>query len=153
MNRRTQRGVLASVALTLAGVAVAADAPRVSNAWARATSPGAAVGAVYLSIEGAARPDRLLGGASPRASSVELHAVDASAGVTRMRPAGAMDIPAGGRVELAPQGTHLMLLGLTAPLRAGESLPIALRFEHAGEIDIEVEVRAATSGNGTVPRT
>jgi periplasmic copper chaperone A len=149
MTRWRRRGMLAFTVLATAGLAAAADAPRVSDAWARATPPGATVGAVYLRIEGGSTADRLLGATSPRAKRVELHAVDTSSGMSRMRPAEGVDIPPGARVELAPHGLHLMLLGLESSLRAGESLPLLLRFERGGEAAIEVEVRSATAGDGS----
>jgi hypothetical protein len=40
-----------------------------------------------------------------------------------------------------------MLLGLTAPLRAGERLPLTLRFERGGEREVSVQVRDATAGD------
>jgi copper(I)-binding protein len=146
-------GIMAYTCLAVAGVATAADVPRVSNAWARATPPGVTVGAVYLRIDGGPAPDRLLGASCPRAERVELHAVDRASGMARMRRADGVAIPAGGRVELAPQAVHLMLLGLESPLRAGETLPLTLRFERGGEAAIEVEVLAATArdGSGTRP--
>ena len=148
MIRRLQC-VLACVATVAATVATAADAPRVTDAWARATPPGTPVGAVYLRIEGGAVPDRLLAATSPRSQRVELHTGVASEGMTRMRAVPALEIPAGERVELKPQGLHLMLFGLTGPLRAGETLPLTLRFEHGGDASVEVQVRAATAGHDT----
>ena len=56
-------------------------------------------------------------------------------------------VAAGGRrpfealcVTLAPQGLHVMFMGLEAPLAAGASIPATLVFERAGEIAIEFEV-------------
>jgi hypothetical protein len=42
-----------------------------------------------------------------------------------------------------------VLVGLTTPLHAGETVPLTLRFERAGEVTIRIEVRAATAGNGS----
>jgi copper(I)-binding protein len=36
----------------------------------------------------------------------------------------------------------MMLFGLKAPLRAGESFPLELRFEKAGKILVQVNVEA-----------
>ena len=36
-----------------------------------------------------------------------------------------------------------MLMGLTAPLVAGEDLPLTLEFEHAGRIEVVAKVRPA----------
>jgi copper(I)-binding protein len=133
--------------LTTVGQTLAAEAPRVSGAWARATPPGATVGAIYLRIEGGAEADRLIGAATVRAARVEFHGTGEIDGVVRMRATAAIEVPAGRQIELAPQGPHLMLLGLTAPLRAGERLPLTLRFERGGEREVSVQVRDATAGD------
>jgi copper(I)-binding protein len=116
----------------------------VADAWARATPPGVDVGAAYLSIHGGDRDDRLLAAATVRAKIVELHTVIDEGGVARMRPLEFLDVPAGKRVVLEPQGTHLMLIGLTGPLVAGEELPLRLQFAEAGDIEITVLVKPAT---------
>jgi hypothetical protein len=137
------------LALTLARVAAPADAadtaPRdvsVSAAWARATPPGLAVAAVYLTMHGGAQADRLVGAATPRAAMAQIHIVSEDAGMTRMRPTEGVAVPARQSVTLAPQGTHIMLMDLPRPLVAGERFPLTLVFEHAGKLAVEVEVRA-----------
>ena len=79
---------------------------------------------------------------------VELHTteVDAAA-VARMGAVEAVEVPPGATVALAPQGTHVMFMGLTAPLVEGERVPAVLVFEKAGEVAVEfaVEARAATT--------
>jgi copper(I)-binding protein len=57
-----------------------------------------------------------------------------------MRMLDKLTIPAGGKLEMKPGGTHLMLMGLTGPLKAGESLPLTLTFEKAGAATVPVEV-------------
>jgi copper(I)-binding protein len=57
-------------------------------------------------------------------------------------------VPAGKRVTLAPQGTHLMLMGLARPLAGGERFQVTLRFERAGTREISVQVVAP---GGTPP--
>jgi copper(I)-binding protein len=39
-----------------------------------------------------------------------------------------------------------MLLDLRAPLQAGQSFPVTLRFERAGEVQIQVEIRSPRPG-------
>lgn len=145
MNICLQRGPALLVLLSLAAVARAGDAPSVSDAWARATAPGVNVGAAYMVIEGGAQPDRVLDASSPRAEMVQLHTVEEQGGVAKMRPIEAIDVPAGQRVELAPKGTHLMLMGLDGPLVAGQSFPVTLRFATAGEQTVTVLVKPATA--------
>ena len=141
MNRRRVPGWLFCAVLAAAGLAAASDGPRASAAWARATPPGVSVGAAYLRIDGGTRADRLVGASSPRAERIEFHRVAYVDGMMRMRRMEAIELPVGARVDLAPQALHLMLIGLTAPLRAGETLQLTLRFESAGEQSIEAQVR------------
>ena len=145
MNIGVARGPAVLVLLSLAAVAHAGDVPSVSGAWARATAPGIDVGAAYMVIEGGTQADRVLDASSPRAAMVHLHTVEERDGVAKMRPIEAIDVPAGQRVELAPKGTHRMLMGLDGPLVAGQSFPVTLRFATAGEQTVTVLVKPATA--------
>jgi copper(I)-binding protein len=51
------------------------------------------------------------------------------------------EIPARERITLRPGGSHLMLVDITRPLKKGERFPVTLRFERAGELQVEVEVQ------------
>lgn len=106
--------------------------------WARATPPGAPTGAAYLTIMNhGTEPDVLVGGSSPQAERVEFHQSTMDGGIMKMRPvANGVAIPAGGTVELKPDGYHVMLVGLKAPLKSGTMLPVTLRFAKAGSIEV-----------------
>jgi periplasmic copper chaperone A len=52
----------------------------------------------------------------------------------------AIDIPANTPVSLNPTGLHVWLAGLNQPLRAGETFPLALEFEQAGERQVIVTI-------------
>jgi copper(I)-binding protein/uncharacterized protein YcnI len=111
----------------------------VQQPWARATPPGAQTGAAYLTIVNhASEPDVLVGASSPQAERVEFHLSTIDNGIMKMRPAtSGVTIPAGGMVELKPDGGyHVMLSGLKAPLRSGTMLPVTLRFAKAGSIEV-----------------
>jgi periplasmic copper chaperone A len=41
---------------------------------------------------------------------------------------------------LRPRSYHIMLIGLAAPLRAGDTLDATLIFQHAGRITVPVAV-------------
>jgi hypothetical protein len=140
---------LALFALAISHIAVPASAAEpapqsvtVSAAWARATPPGMAVAAVYLTVTGGSQADRLVGAATPRAGMTQIHVVTQSEGMARMRETEGVEVPAHGSVSLAPQGTHIMLMDLPRPLVAGERFPLTLQFERAGRLDVSVEVRA-----------
>jgi copper(I)-binding protein len=106
--------------------------------WARATPPGAPTAAAYLTIMNhGSEPDVLIGGSSPQADRVDFHQSTVDNGIMKMRPAAnGITIPAGGTVELKPDGYHVMLSGLKAPLRSGTMLPVTLRFAKAGSIEV-----------------
>ena len=60
----------------------------------------------------------------------------------QMRPVeGGFTVAPNTYLELAPGGLHLMLIGLTAPLEAGNTLDLVLEFEHAGEVALTIPVR------------
>ena len=125
----------------------AAAQVRVDGAWARPTVAGQQVGGAYLSLQ-SDRADRLLGASTPGAARVELHTMAMAGDVMQMRQIDAVELPAGQPVAFKPGGLHLMLLGLKRPLAAGSALPLTLRFEKAGEIRVELAVRAAAPAHG-----
>ncbi len=145
MNRTAVRGMTALMLGLIALAVHAGDAPTVSEAWSRATPPGISVGAAYLVITGGDRADRLVSASTPGAAMVEMHEVIETDGVAKMRAIEAIPIPAGAVVALAPKGMHLMLMGLDAPLVAGQTFPITLRFAESAAQTVTVTVRAATS--------
>lgn len=113
----------------------------VENAWARATPPGAKIAAGYLTIRNAGAADKLVGASSPAAEKVETHVTVKDGDISRMREAKGYAVPAKGKLELTPSGSHLMLVNIKAPLKEGDTVPLVLRFEKAGEVKTELAVR------------
>lgn len=114
----------------------------IGHPWSRAMPAMMSSGAVYLKLDNrGTSADRLLAVSTPRAASAELHQHNHDNGVMRMRavPSG-IELPPGRSIALAPGGLHIMLMGLTAPLKAGERFPLTLRFARAGKIEIEVKI-------------
>ncbi len=110
------------------------------SAWARPTV-GAAPGAVYVTIDNKGNsPDRLTGAFTDHAAMAMVHQNEVIDGVARMRMAGEINIPAGDRVEMVPGGTHVMLEGLRAPLKTGDSFSLVLRFKESGDQTVKVAV-------------
>lgn len=137
----------ALVAALFALPAFAADI-RVEDAWARASLGQARNGAAYMIVHATgAQPDRLVAASSPAAGKVELHNHIMAGNVAQMRPVDAIEIVPGSPTVLQPGGLHVMLLDLRAPLQAGHSFPVTLRFERAGEVQIQVEIRPARGGS------
>jgi hypothetical protein len=143
---------LAALVMLAVSVSAGADAgPTISQAWARATAPGIDVGAVYMTITGGTKDDDLVSASTARASMVHLHTVEESGGVAKMRAVEGVPVAAGKRVVLAPKGTHIMLMGLTQPLVAGESFALTLKFAKAGDKAVSVTVRAAGADGPPAP--
>ena len=123
-----------------------------SHAWARATPGGAEVGGGYLTIENkGTAPDKLLGGSSPAAAEIEVHEMAMKNEVMTMRPvSGGLSIPPGQTITFAPGGYHIMMMGLKAPLKQGDRVPMTLQFEKAGKVDVTFDVQSigATQPSG-----
>jgi copper(I)-binding protein len=125
----------------LASSAAFADV-RIENPWTRVTPPGVKIAAGYMTIRNnSATPDRLVGASSPAAEKVETHVTVVEGGISKMRQVKGYDIPANGSFELKPGGSHLMIF-IKAPLKEGERVPLNLRFQHAGEVKVELPVAA-----------
>jgi copper(I)-binding protein len=120
----------------------------IDHPWARATVSVQKVGAGYLTIRNEGQQaDRLIGARSPIVPSIEMHTHEIDAqGVARMGQLEAIELPPGATVELAPGGMHLMLIGLSAPLREGEDFPLTLVFERAGEVEVRVDIEPLRGG-------
>lgn len=118
----------------------------IRDAWARETAPGQTSGAAYFTIvNSGSEGDRLVSVTTPAASMAMLHGSRNSNGVMAMRMMADLPVPATATVTLAPLGTHVMLTGLSAPLHAGNSLPLTLRFARAGARQVGAAVLPATA--------
>jgi copper(I)-binding protein len=114
----------------------------VENAWSRAVPDGATVGVGYLTIRNEGdEADRLVSASAALAGETEIHQTTMEGGVMRMRPVpGGVSVPAKSTVMLEPSGYHLMLMGLTRPLKEGDTFPTKLTFEHAGSVEVTFHV-------------
>lgn len=150
IGRRFLLGVIGGMGL--AGLAVAGEPVKrgtleFADPWARATAAGQGNGAAYMVITNHGPADRILRAEAGVSRKVELHThqVDAQ-GVARMIEIPAIDLPAHSTTELKPGGLHIMFIGLEKPLEAGRRFPLKLVLEKAGEVTLDVEVRAAGAG-------
>lgn len=135
-------GAAGSLSTRAAAQEITAGALTISHPWSRATAGGAKVGALYLTVANAgAEADRLLGVSADVAERCELHLSGTEGDVMTMRMVDQVEVPAGGSATFAPQGAHVMLMGLKAPLKKGTSFPAVLHFERAGDVAVEVTVQ------------
>ena len=124
------------------------------HVWARPTAGNATTGAAYFTVTNTGAPDSLLGASTPAAAAATVHETINDNGVMKMRPVPSIPLTAGKPVTLAPGGYHVMLMGLKKPLKAGDSFPLTLTFEHAQPITVTVKVEAmgaAAMDHGAMP--
>lgn len=116
----------------------------VTQPWTRATPSGASVAGGYLTItNNGTEPDRLVGGSTPAAAKAELHEMKMDGGVMRMRPLpNGLEIKPGQTVRLEPSGNHIMFEEIKQPFRQGDTVKGELRFEKAGNLDVDFKVEA-----------
>ncbi len=116
---------------------------QIQHPYASPSPPAVKVGAAYLTaiVNSGAVGDKLLSASSPAAEAIEMHRNVRSGDMISMQKQNSIEIPAGGKVEMAPgESLHLMLVGLKAPLKTGDKFPLTLVFEKAGKLDVEVVV-------------
>jgi periplasmic copper chaperone A len=118
------------------------DGVVIEDAWARSTPPGATTGAVYFTIS--SRGDDVIEGAavSPGvAGEAQLHmTMTGSDGTSMMHAVRSLEVPAGEAVSLEPNGVHVMLVDLAAPLAAGDAFDLTVDLARAADVTVSVDV-------------
>jgi copper(I)-binding protein len=137
---------LSSLAVLLAFAALGgcSKAPvplvQVSGAWCRAAPAGAAAGGCYLTLTASA-DDRLVAIETPAADHGEIHTMDMTDGVMRMRQLkDGIVLPAGEAVALKPGARHLMIIGPKETLAVGGVVPMTLKFSKAPDIRLNAPI-------------
>ena len=134
----------AAVALLAANAAhaqVTVDKP-----WVRTTVAQQTTTAAYLTIT-SAKGGKLVAASSPAAAAVDVHEMKMEGALMKMRAVDAVPLPAGQPVEFKPNGLHVMLTGLKAPVKAGDVVPIELVVEDAKGKRETVDVKAVARQN------
>jgi hypothetical protein len=113
----------------------------VEQPWARATPGGARTGAAYMTLTNiGASADRLLSAATPLADNIQFHKETEDDGVSRMREVHSVDLGPGAKIVFKPGDMHMMIVGLKQPLTEGQTFPLTLQFEKAGNIVVTVPI-------------
>lgn len=139
-----RRFAIATAAFCAATAVYAADVKvgnlSIDDAWARPGQTGQMTGA-FMEIKNKGAADKLISASSDGAKATELHMTQMKDGTMAMRQMPAMEIPADGELKLKPGGYHIMLINLNRPLTVGETLPIKLKFEKAGEVTVNAKIK------------
>ena len=137
--------------LMVAGLDCHASSLEVADAFARATTPGATTAAVYCRIyNGSADVITVTGVRSSVGSHAGIHQTVMQGDMMKMQMVADLPLRAGETVQLEPGSFHVMLMGLTSPLRAGDVFSIT--FELEGGMEVGTEVKVGEPGQMQMPR-
>lgn len=115
-----------------------------SNGWVRLPAVAGQPGAAYFTVQGGATPDTLLAVSSRAALKAELHeSMKGDHGMMSMAPLKDVAVPAGGKLEFAPGGRHVMLFSIGPAVKPGQKVPLELSFASGKTLKIDAQVVGA----------
>lgn len=120
----------------------------ITDAWVKAADNG--MTAAFGIIENHGAGDiTLVAASTPAATAVELHETVAggAGGMQMQEKDGGFTIPTGEPLTLEPGGNHLMLMGLTAPIVAGDEVEITLVFADGTEMTLTAPAKDYSGAN------
>lgn len=125
----------------------AAECPvTVTDPWVKAVDKGMTAAFGTLSNTGDAAVT-ITSASSPASSAMELHEVVDNNGEMVMQPVpGGFPVPAGGTLPMEPGGYHLMLMDVTAPIKAGEDVAVTLTCSNGATAGFTAQARTFEGG-------
>lgn len=142
MLRSALRHVLVPLAFCLAAPAVQVGGKLgVFDAWVRAAPPGASMLAGYATLKNTGdAPISILTVQSDAFRLTSLHETVVEDGVARMREMHRLQIPAGGEVQLAPGGKHLMFMHPRGEVGVGEPVGVTFLLADGARVETYFDV-------------
>ncbi|MEC4569975.1 copper chaperone PCu(A)C [Streptomyces virginiae] len=145
MNARTTRILAAALSLTaaLAISGCSGDSERkmtVSGAFMPQPVNDKMAGAFMVISNPTETPDKLTGATSPLSDDLQIHETKDQ----KMQQVQSMDVPADGELRLERGGNHIMFMGLKSTPKVGDKVTVELRFEKAGSVKVELDVKDRT---------
>ena len=119
---------------------------KIENAWLQAVPPVSSDTAAFMTIHNLGQsPIKLVGGSCAIAARVEpmITTIQVHDGhkVMGMEGVPALEIPAGGTLELKPGGNHVMVMGLKTHPKEGDRVTIVLLFAPDNQkVNVELTV-------------
>lgn len=138
--------------LLLAGASAAVAKPGdclpvAGQAWIRAAPPGATALAGYAVLRNpCAKPFVVTDVSSADFAMGMIHETVVDKGISRMRHAKSMVVPARGVLEFEPGGKHMMLMHPRRVLKEGDRVRLVLKLADRRTIDIDAVVRREAPG-------
>jgi len=119
----------------------------VDDPYVREVPPGQMTSASFLILKNASDKEiALIKATSDVAKNVELHEHVHEDGMMKMRQVPKIVIPANGETILKPGGYHIMLIGLTRKIKAGDIIDIELEYDNGDKQTIKAEVKKIMQG-------
>jgi periplasmic copper chaperone A len=128
-------------ACTPAAQGITVGSIEIISPWVMAADNGSNTAAFMLLKNTGSDADQLVKVEFADAMETEIHETKMKNDVMEMSPVAAVEIPAKGQVELKSGSYHVMIMGLTKELKAGEKVNVTLTFAKAGSVAVAVEVR------------
>lgn len=129
-------------AATPSATAAQADALTITDPWVKATDEP--MTAAFGVLENSSDQDVRIVSATTELSTMELHEMttDAAGAMVMQQKDGGFVVEAGGSHVLAPDGDHLMLMDLTAPVEPGDEVTITLTAEDGSTFELTAPARS-----------
>lgn len=121
--------IIATILIAITPLAFSAQL-EISRTNVRANVPGSDNTAAYMLVENLTKDDvRIVGAETDVAEFAELHSHRMDGDRMIMRHEKYIDVDAGKSVRFAPNGYHIMLIGLKQRVKHGEQAKIVLKYD------------------------
>ncbi|MFE7093407.1 copper chaperone PCu(A)C [Streptomyces erythrochromogenes] len=145
MNTRTIRTLAAVFSLTaaLAISGCSGDSEpemTVSGAFMPQPVNDKMAGGFMVIKNGSGAADKLTGATSSLSDDLQIHETKDQ----KMQQVQSMEVPANGELKLERGGNHIMFMGLKSTPKVGDKVTVELRFEKAGSVKVELDVKDRT---------
>lgn len=122
-----------------------------SDTYVKSAAKGGemAMSAVFGVLDNSSDQDvTLVSATSDAATTVEMHEMVMKDGAMKMQPKeGGFVVPAGKSTTLEPGGLHIMLIGLTRDIRAGDTVTTELTFSDGTQLSVDAIGRDLPNAN------
>lgn len=137
---------LVTIALGAAMTLGGCEQPRqifISDGFVRLAAVPGRPAAAYFTLHGGAAPATLISVRTPVAIKAEMHQSMQTGAMASMKPIARIALPAGGKVQFAPAGRHVMLFDVNPGIKPGRAVPLIFTFADGLRIQYDAPVIAA----------
>ena len=131
-----------AIVMSLSFASAFAEMPQITDAQINLPPPGVTVAAGYFTISNPGKTDLIITSASSDTQAVgkiEIHLSSINNDVMIMRKQDEVIVKAGQSLNFEHGGYHLMLMGISTPLKSGQSIDVQLATS-AGSISLLLPV-------------